>query len=294
MTEEGTGQVIEPRAANGCVVCSNTVNSPLYGGLSKCQDCGHVFAKVDLTDEELYELYNSDYFCGGEYRDYVADKKVAQRNFELRFEVLKFFLQASRHKYLFEVGSAYGFFLDLVQDNFDAAQGIEINEAGARYAIEQLNLSVIHGDFLTHDFGDQAFDVVCMWDTIEHLRRPDLYLQKISQHTKHGALLALTTGDIASFSARFRKEKWRLIHPPTHVHYFSEATLARMLDRCGFDVIYKRYCGFYRNAGNAAHNILVLRYRSPILFKLLQRSRVTSLNFYLNLHDITYVIARRR
>lgn len=277
-----------------CIVCDGVSVKPFYAGILQCQRCNYVFANLNLTDEELLDLYSDRFFCGGEYKDYLADKRVLQKNFELRLRVLRPLLRPERHKHLFEIGSAYGFFLDVVRNHFASVRGIDVNERGARYAHERLGLDVIQGDFLRHDFGSEKFDVVCLWDTIEHLREPHLYLQKISCHTEGGALIAITTGDIESPVAKFRKQKWRLIHPPTHAHYFSAETLTRLLDRCGFDVIYNRYCGFYRNADSAIHNILVLRHRKPRAYELLRRSGTVNFDFYLNLYDIIYVIARRR
>ena len=60
-----------------------------------------------------------------------------------------------------------------------------------------------------------------MWDTIEHLKRPDLFVQKAAADLRPGGLIALTTGDIGSLNARLRGARWRMIHPPTHLHYFS-------------------------------------------------------------------------
>ena len=133
-----------------------------------------------------------------------------------------------------------------------------------------------------------------MWDTVDHLREPQLYVEKIAAHTDRGALLALTTGDIESLTARLRGRSWRLIHPPTHLHYFSPAGVSRMLERHGFEVVYNRYCGFWRSFGNVAYNVLVLRQNRPRLFGLFERTGLARLGFYLNLYDIMYVIARRR
>jgi len=133
-----------------------------------------------------------------------------------------------------------------------------------------------------------------MWDTIEHLAQPHLLIEKISRQTSPGALLTITTGDISSLNARFKGEKWRLLHPPTHAHYFSSNTLSRLLDRHGFDVIYNRYCGFFRSINNMAHNILVLRQDKKKLYDLLGKTGLLRFNLYLNLYDIMYVIAKKR
>jgi SAM-dependent methyltransferase len=276
-----------------CVVCGSRNYNPIYPGIVKCGECSHVFADLRMTDAALLQLYSKSYFFGDEYSDYLADREVLRKNFQLRLKTLEPHLTPNYHHRLLEIGSAYGFFLELVRDRFDAV-GIDITLDGTRYAKEALGLDVVHGDFLTYDFGDRRFDVVCLWDTIEHLRDPHLYMEKIARHTKPGALLAVTTGDVESLVARTKKAKWRLIHPPTHLHYFSRTSLGRLLDKCSFDVISSRHCGFYRSVDNIAYNILVLRKKRERLYHLLKRCGVTGWHCYLNLYDIMYVIARRR
>jgi len=282
-------------AAAGCLVCGSIEPvAPLYPGIVRCRSCGHVSADLRLTDEELFALYNEQFFTGAEYSDYMADERFLRKNFRLRFRELERFIAPARHKRLFEIGSAYGFFLDEIRRRFDSVQGIDVTEVGIAHARQRFHLDVVRADFLSHDYGAHKFDVVCLWDTIEHLRAPDLYLKKIAAHTDAGALLAITTGDIGSINARLRKDRWRMIHPPTHLHYFASPTLARLLERCGFDVVYNRYCGFFRSLGNVAYNILVLRCKRPWLFHQVERTGLANLGFYLNLYDIMYVIARRR
>jgi len=288
-------QTTQPIATTGCIVCGEVgVPGTLFSGILRCGSCGYVYADMSLTDDELFQLYNEQFFSGAEFINYAADERFFRRNFRLRFRELKKLLDPGRHRNLLEIGSAYGFFLDEVRDEFALVQGIDITDAGVLHARGQLGLDVVQADFLLHDYGGRKFDVVCMWDTIEHLRAPHLYLEKIARITEPGALLAITTADIETFNARLRGRRWRMIHPPTHLHYFSSASLGRLLQRYGFAVEYKRYCGFYRSLGNVAYNILVLRQKRPGLFRALEKTGLTSLGFYLNLYDIMYVIARRR
>ena len=279
---------------SNCIVCNHDTPEPLYKGIDRCPNCGHVFADLSLSNEELFKIYQKDYFFGEEYSDYVADKRIAQKNFDLRLKTLKQFLNPERHRSLFEIGCAYGFFLEKAQSLFDRVQGVDITEDGIRYASQELHLDVAQSDFLEYDMGDRKVDVGCMWDTIEHLAHPDQYIEKLSQQMEKGALLTVTTGDIESVNARWRKENWRLIHPPTHIHYFSQKSLAQMLNNYGFDVVYSRHCGFYRSLDNVAYNILVLRWRQPKLYEMMKRLKITKIDFYLNLYDIMYVVARKR
>jgi len=209
----------------------------------------------------------------------MDDKDVLQKNFELRFNVLEKFLIPHTHENLFEIGSAYGFFLEFAQSRFQNVQGIDITQEGVRYAQDTFNAHAVLGDFLEYDLGKQQFDVICMWDTIEHLKEPDQYIAKISACMKEGSLLALTTGDINSLNARMRKEKWRLIHPPTHIHYFSQKSMNMLLNRYGLEVIYNRHCAFYRSIDNAAYNLFVLRQNKPYIYNILKKIGLTRISF---------------
>jgi len=277
-----------------CIVCGAVSARPFLPGLLRCLACSHAWADMQLSPQQLADLYRRDYFFGEEYLDYVADRAIIQKNFRLRLSVLERFLEPTRHRRLLEVGCAYGFFLDLARGRFDTVTGIDITEDGVRHAREKLGLEVVKSDLLAHDFGGRRFDVTCLWDTIEHLPRPDLFVERIASLTDPGALLAVTTGDIGSLNARLGGRRWRLIHPPTHLHYFTRQSLLKLLDRCGFEPVYDRSCGFYRGADFAAYNLLVLRWKQKWLYELLHRTRLTGFDFFLDLGDIRYVVARRR
>jgi 2-polyprenyl-3-methyl-5-hydroxy-6-metoxy-1,4-benzoquinol methylase len=277
-----------------CLICRGTDIEPLYKGLLRCRHCDYRFADIRLTDEELEQLYDHTLFHEGNFFDYAADQKYFKKNFELRFKVLRRFLDKDRHRRLLEIGSAYGFFLDVARKEFPEMLGIDLTDEGVKHTREQLKLAAIQADFLQHDFGNSHFDVVCMWDTIEHLRRPDLYIEKIASLTESGALLAVTTGDVQSLVARFRGPNWRMIIPPVHLHYFSRETLTRMLNNYGFEVIYNRYCGYHRSMSNVAYIILTQHRDRRGLFNWLQKAHLLNWGFYLNVYDIMYVIARKR
>ena len=132
-----------------------------------------------------------------------------------------------------------------------------------------------------------------MWDVIEHLERPDLFLQKIADVSAPGAVLLLTTGDIGSFLARRRGRKWRMIHPPTHLHYFDRQTITRSLNRCGFDVLDIHGIGVARSIRQVLYSILALRLRAKGLYNTISKLVPRSAGFTLNTYDIMQVIARK-
>lgn len=292
MLSEEVGRSGVSAVASECIVCGSSAFIERWPGLLKCGSCSFLTADTGrYGGEDFDKLYGHDYFHGDEYHDYVAEKAITQKSFKLRMRKLDRFLDSGRHRRLLEIGSAYGFFLDLVKDRFSQTTGTDVSTEGVAFARAQ-GLDVRLGD-LTKMHLDKSYDVVCLWDTIEHLPHPDAYLQRISELTQPGALITVTTGDIGSPLARLRGRKWRLIHPPTHMHYFSETTLTLLLERYGFKVVHSSYCGGYRSLEFAANFILNIQWKKPRLYRAVQRTGLLRFAPYMNMGDIRYIIAER-
>ncbi len=273
-----------------CLVCGGSYRASSTPGLLRCSGCSFITADFKLAREDVEALYTGKYFAGEEYKDYVAERPLIEKHFRIRLDKLLRFTPNADRKRLFEVGSAYGFFLAVARQSFASVEGIDISRDAALYASEVLKLPVEAGEFLERQFRGKV-DVVCLWDTIEHLQSPHLYLEKIAANLNPGGLVALTTGDSGSLVARWRGPRWRQIHPPTHLHYFSKATLTRLLGKYGFRVIYCGYDGMYRSMDTIAYIVLNIKHNQPRLYSVLKRSGALNWNVFLNLRDIMYVIA---
>ncbi len=274
-----------------CIVCGGSLSPSRLSGLLVCENCSFVTADLTLSAEELEDLYSEDYFHGAEYGDYLAERPLIERNFRRRLEVLRPLLRHPESCRLLEIGCAYGFFLSLVRDEFAHVEGVDISGAAIDYA-ERQGLHVRHGDFLDVEFAG-PYDAICLWDTLEHLARPDLYVAKASSLLRPGGLISITTGDISSLVARLRGRHWRQIHPPTHLHYFSKKTLSRLLSQHDFRVVYCGYDGNYRSVEMMAQIILTRRWRIPRAYSFLNRLHLLQGAPYINLRDIVYVIAEK-
>lgn len=156
-----------------------------------------------------------------------------------------------------------------------------------------LKLNVTAGDLL-HQASIGNPDVVCLWDAIEHLDRPDAYLEILARAMPRDSVIAMTTGDIGSVVARIRGQRWRQIHPPTHLHYFSTRTLTQLLQNCGFEVFHTHHEGTYRSLDTAAYTILNIKHRKPSIYRILKKTGLLRFSFYLNIYDIVLILARKR
>ncbi len=274
-----------------CQICGTPMDGYNFEGFYKCPACSFVTAGVTLTKKQAEQLYCGRYFNGEEYADYVSDEALIKKNFQDRMRTLLRFVPDPGAKSLFEIGSAYGFFLETAAKHFGKTAGIDITREGVEFAVKRGN-NEFKGEFLKFNKLGKT-DVFCMWDTIEHLSKPAEYIKKIAAHTKTGGLLAITTGDIASFNAKFRGARWRQIHPPTHLHYFSVKSLTYLLNRNGYEVVYAGHPGQYANLGNIFKIMFVIRSRNEALYNFLKGVGLAALNIYFNMFDLVYIIARK-
>ena len=83
----------------------------------------------------------------------------------------------------------------------------------------------------------EAFDVVSMWDYVEHVPDPAATLRKAIEILKPGGYVALSTGDVDSGMARLPARFWHLMISPKHLCSFSPVTITRLLTGAGFEAV---------------------------------------------------------
>ncbi len=242
-----------------------------------------------LDPESIRALYSAKYFKGEEYRDYELEAPALRRNFRARVRELA--RRYPKGASLWEIGAAYGYFLNEASDHFRVA-GCDISADASQAARDRFGLDVRCCDYVNEPDGG-PHDVVCLWDTVEHLQEPHRYIEKAHRELRPGGLIALSTGDIGSWMARFRGPKWRLIHPPTHLHYFSAHSMTVLLERAGFRSIEIRHLAFWRSVDAVASHLLC---RSNVpggsaCYAALKRLGVLNTAFPLNLYDLMTVYA---
>jgi SAM-dependent methyltransferase len=260
-------------------------------GLLECSSCGFISADVSISDEELRTLYGEDYFHGKEYLDYIAEEESLRLNFRDRVSELKKLVPNWSSADLFEVGCAYGFFLSEMKAQVRSASGIDIAGEAVSYGVRELGVDARQGDYLTF-YLPAKVDVITMWDTIEHLRRPDLFVAKAASDLRPGGILAVTTGDVGSLNARMRGRHWRMIHPPTHLHYFSVSTMKKLFEANGLEIVHVSHPGISRRLRSMLYFIFVLKVQRPQIYHRLKSLPIFNFRLRMNLFDVMYVVGR--
>jgi SAM-dependent methyltransferase len=279
-----------------CIVCSSNEYLKIYDNtLLQCKHCSFVSANLEISEEKLKKLYSENYFKGEEYLDYVRDKKVLQHNFNKRLNTIAKIINPLKIKSALEIGCAYGFFAECFTKRFPGESyiGYDIAEEAVNYGKNNLRMNLHAEDYLTVNSRENKYSDVFMWDVIEHLPAPHLFIEKIASEMDDSARIYITTGDISSWLAKFQKSKWRMIHPPTHLHYFSKSTLTRLLNNYGLNVKYVYYPPVYRSFSLVFYSLFMLGKNPNRLVKWFYSLIPKSWYFPINTRDIMFVIAEK-
>lgn len=280
-----------------CILChSNQSEALFHNTLKKCVSCGLVSAQKEMSEWELKNIYTENYFKGNEYHNYPGDRNVITAHFKNRLSDISKIYPGYFPTNVLEIGCAYGFFGDLLKTGYPDAHyiGYDIVPEACEYAVNQLYLNVKCRNFADANDNETYTDVF-MWDVIEHLPNPAELVHKISKHCNTGSRIFITTGDIGSLMAKVRGEKWRLIHPPTHLHYFTKKTITRLLENEGFKIRKISHPPVTRSIKQIFYSLFMLKQNQndPWLRKIYD---FIPQNHYLkiNTFDIMFVIAEKQ
>ena len=80
-------------------------------------------------------------------------------------------------------------------------------------------------------------DIVSAFDVLEHVENPIQTLKNINKKMKKNGQIFLTFPHSESFKSRILKEKWSMVAPLSHLHFFSKKSTKIMLNKSGFDIV---------------------------------------------------------
>lgn len=214
-----------------CVACkSNRLRRRFPGpryNIYACSDCGLSF--LFPTAPNLVDIYQKDFY----HEDPVLHrslKEQIQRG-------IKPILPKGR---ILDIGAGAGEFLKLCKDFGYEAQGIDFSPWAVEIC-QRVGLIVQAGNLPDMDYPREYFDCVTMWDVIEHLKEPDVYLQSAWRVLKDEGWLILKTPNVtqaifllARGMGKAGSSPEAIFGLPAHILYFDYSSLTKLLRLNGF------------------------------------------------------------
>lgn len=225
-----------------CAICSSLDFRFLFERnryrIEKCIACSLVQVTNMPAPEDVHQVYDKAFFdtayagleTNGRRQRYVY------LNFENKLEQIE--RRIGHHGKILDVGCSFGFFLDAARQQGWSVEGVDISPYAASYVRSHFNLSVQNAAVTETEYPSQSFDVITMWEVIEHLPNPIRALQHLSGFLKDNGLIVLGTPNVDSYLAMIQGKRWRNWEPPAHLLYFSPKTMGRLFDQCNLKMIH--------------------------------------------------------
>lgn len=275
-----------------CAVCGKDAADPVAHGYDyeyetsrrrwtyvRCRDCGLVYCNPRPATSELARIYPPTYYSFDESRRGNPLVAVLRRRLEA-MKVRKFReLLGDGPRRILDVGCGDGRFLGVLADFGPEdweLRGIDIDPGAVERAVRR-GLDVTCARLEDYDGGGEGFDMVVLFQTLEHVSAPDAMCRKVRQLLKPGGVFVIETPDVAGWDERlFRSGLWGGYHIPRHWNLFDPSNLERMLDGIGFETVLKQpliSTSFWINSlynrllvgGAGQRTLAFFHYQNPLL-----------------------------
>ena len=219
-----------------CTVCKDSESIVVLRKesivLHKCQKCGTVFLAGYSNGfvSELYAYY--DKYENVDKEDVYNPVTNARCQ-----DLLRWFSRFGIGREVLDVGCGLGQFVEVANRSGWIAEGLELSREAVNFARRQ-GLAVQELDFLSAAIKPNSYDLVTLFEVIEHVPNPAEFLYRAGEVVRSGGLVYLTTPNFASVDRCLLGENWKVIGPG-HLTYFTSRTLRALVKKAGcFEILH--------------------------------------------------------
>lgn len=208
--------------------------------LALCQSCGLIYHQLIPTQSTLQGL------ATGLDRERQWQDRSAKKIFAQLVD------DPTEPRRILDVGCGDGQFLCSLPNNWEKF-GVDPNPISIERAKERMPTAKLVSGYLEDlDSSVWRFDVITLWDVMEHLANVSKSLQIMHDLLKPGGMLVFETGNTDSLPARLLNSSWYYYSILDHSVFFNERSVQRGLalhGLCTLDVFktqHHRYCSMPR------------------------------------------------
>ena len=209
-----------------CFLCKKNNFEKIYSlktkNILRCKNDG-VFV-VEKTRED--KIYGKEYFSN-------EPNKFNQSYFLRKLRTIN---QLTKHSLpsILDIGCGWGDFEEVLETEKIPYLGIDVNKESIQICKKKgLNCRLGTIKQLSNETMKQ-FDVITLFQVIEHLKNPLPILQSAKKLLKPNGIILITTPNNDSPLRKIMGAKWSVYTEPNHYVFYNKKNLARTLQFAGF------------------------------------------------------------
>ena len=205
----------------------------------RCRHCRLTYTNPRPTPESLVPFYPSF------YAPHALPKKPSLSRLPSRFWSWVFgrpcperrgLLPWPRPGRLLDFGCGGGSYLYEMAGRGWQVTGLDVSPQVVRSIQEELGFEALAGTLPHPDLAPGSFDVITMWQSLEHVHNPLSVLRAAYELLIPGGKLILAVPNFECLTAEWFGDNWYGLDLPRHLTHFTPRTLEEMLQTAGYRV----------------------------------------------------------
>jgi 2-polyprenyl-3-methyl-5-hydroxy-6-metoxy-1,4-benzoquinol methylase len=205
-----------------------------------CDGCEIAMLDNNRPEQDFKNFYNKDY--RKKFKPKLNKVSSPQELFDIysnfqekRIKLIKGFLKKETR--LLEIGCSVGMFLFHIKKYVREVIGIDYDSRAASFASRKCSCQVFDTDIEDTDLGEQTFDIICMFQVLEHVKNPYEFLEKYKRYLKPRGVIYIEVPNLrdALIYAYNLPNHYNFYFHSAHLWYFTEKSLSRLMKKAEFD-----------------------------------------------------------
>jgi 2-polyprenyl-3-methyl-5-hydroxy-6-metoxy-1,4-benzoquinol methylase len=219
-----------------CPICRDNNSNPLFvkDGFEhgRCPQCGLIYVNPVLRDDLVLEHYQ-DEASWVEVLESGPQVEMDRLKYAYGLDIARPYLHGTK---VLDLGAGTGLFVRLASANGFETTALELHKENAR-RLSADGFRVVTQPLDQANLPEDHFDLVTLWEVLEHIVDPNILLNEIHRILKPKGVLLILVPNVEALVTRILHEKSGTFGGHSHVSFFNRRTLGRLLSETGFTMV---------------------------------------------------------
>jgi 2-polyprenyl-3-methyl-5-hydroxy-6-metoxy-1,4-benzoquinol methylase len=224
-----------------CKICSaNVFKMNFTHNLVECEKCKLIFCNQIFSQDDFVKVYDDLYNKNKTHYEYHAqvefNKLITNQKISIginREKLIRKHIIHSKVQSVLEFGSGVGLIGMYIKKTKKSIKysGIELDKISFEKS-QKLGLNTYNGDFSIANSIEEKFDIIMLWEVIEHLQDLNLFLKIAHEKLNIGGKILLSTPNYNKIYNYKNRKTDQIFQdaPPIHLNFFTKTNMKNIFE----------------------------------------------------------------